>query len=110
MNSRKLSLRTNYCWLFGQKLIPAETGVFQPLLQRAPRSLLPVEAIHNGIAILHQCFFQLHAHLARMGSTQRRHLAIPAQAEIFANPFQPEKLPQCLEVLWLTRFSVVHPR
>src|SRR6266852_3292718 len=110
VDSRELALGTNYRRLFSEEFVPPEADIFKLLLQRKPHVLLPVQAVFDGIAILHQRFLELLSHFARMGSAKGRNLAIPPCAEILAKALKPEELTQGEKMLEEARARVVHFR
>jgi len=89
--------------LLGEEFIPAEAYIFEPLLQGKPCTLVPAQAVLDGIAILHQRFLDFLAHFLRVGSAQRCHLAIPPRAELLAKTLQPEESAQRIEMLGKAR-------
>src|SRR5260370_2505484 len=98
---------TTYRRLVSEHFIPPEADVFKLLLQRKPHVLLPVQAVFDGVAILHQRFLEILSHFARMGSAQSGHLAIPPCPEILAKALKPEELAQGGKMPKRPRASVV---
>jgi len=99
--------------LFGKKFFPAKAEIFELLLKREPRLFVPTQAILDGIAELHQRFFNFLAHLSRRGGPEGCHLAVPASSEVLAKSLEAREFAQGLEMfpggavspclLWLIR-------
>src|SRR5262249_21774107 len=107
VNSHKLAIGSNDSRLLRKKFLPAETGVLEALLKWKPHTLLPAQAALDSIAILHQRFFNLLAHVARMRRAESCYLTIPARAEFLAKTLQTEELPKCLKMFRKARAGAV---
>src|SRR5262245_33387798 len=63
LNASQLPFWTNNGRLFGKELVPQEANVFELPLQREPSIFLPVQALLDGVAELHQRFLDLLTYL-----------------------------------------------
>ena len=94
--------------LLGKKFVPAKAEIFELLLKREPRLFVPTQAILDGIAKLHQRFFNFLAHFSRRGRPEGRHLAVPASGEVLAKSLEAREFAQCLEVFREARFCLIY--
>src|SRR2546429_485906 len=96
-------------WLpLQQKFFPAKREVGKLLLERKPCRSMPTEAILDGIAVLHECFFRLCAHLRGRRCAKRGHLAVPPRRKLAAQIFELGQRVQGAKMLERARATAVH--
>src|SRR5712664_422403 len=108
VNAHQCTIGTDDRRLFGKKFFPAQAEIFELLLKGEPGLRMPVQATPDGIAKLHQRFFNFFAHFTRRGRPERRHLTVPAPGEFLAQVFEARKLAQGLKMPGEARMRVVH--